>query len=139
MRPIYESQFDRNNEQDVADILSKTWEAEIKKLPMSYNVDWIMLRNGEIKAFAELKVRKNYKDKYPTLLLSFNKWRHGIDMGKTVGVPFIIIVKWNEGIFWHTAGKSSVTFGVGGRRDRGDPYDIEPVVYIPTSAFTKVN
>ena len=85
MRPIYETQFDLARENEVKDTLKVMWGVEFNKLPIAYHVDWMVTRNGEAKAFAELKCRNNPRRQYPTLMLSLHKWMHGKDLAKEIG------------------------------------------------------
>jgi hypothetical protein len=62
----------------------------------------------------------------------------GLDLAKTTGKPFIIIAKWTDGVFYFVAKPDGVTFGYGGRIDRNDSQDMEPVAFIKTQNFIKV-
>lgn len=137
MRPLYESSEDLANEQQVAKFLSEKWGCTFKKLPISYHIDWVVMRDKP-QAFVELKCRKNESKKYPTLLLSLNKWMRGKELSKELGIPFIVAVKWTDGVFFHTAGSADVSYGFGGRTDREDSQDIEPVVLIPVENFKRI-
>jgi hypothetical protein len=136
-RPLYETQMDLGNEQDVAKYLEIKWDAKLRKLPISYSVDWMLMRDNPV-AFAELKCRKNESTKYPTLMLSLNKWVKGNQFADELGVPFLIICQWNDGLFFYIAKSSVITYGIGGRTDRGDSQDTEPVVYIPVESFKRI-
>lgn len=138
MRPMYESAFDRGNEVSVSDLLSKRWDCEFVKLPISYHVDWMLMRGKKSIAFAELKTRKVPSTQYPTLLLSLNKWIRGVELSKATGVPFIIIAKWTDGVFFFKPDFGPVLFGHGGRLDRNDSQDMEPVVFINVKDFKQV-
>jgi len=138
MRQLYESAYDRMNESDVSDILSRVWNCKFVKLPMSYHVDWALMRGNEIVAFAELKTRKVPSTQYPTLILSLNKWIKGLDLAASTKTSFIIIAKWTDGVFYFVAKPDGVTFGHGGRIDRNDSQDMEPVAFIDTKNFIKV-
>lgn len=138
MRPIYESPADLQNEKDVVEKLTQSWGIIFHKLPMSYHIDWLMVKDGNPRGFAELKCRRNDRQKYPTFMISLAKWMRGKELAHELSIPFIIIVRWNDGIFFHKAGTSPVTFGFGGRSDRGDSQDVEPVVYIGTEHFQKI-
>jgi hypothetical protein len=138
MRPLYESSKDLSNELRVSKILKDCWEADFVKLTMAYHVDWAVVRGSEIKAFAEFKRRHNPKDRYPTFMISLNKWKHGREIGKELGVPFLIIVEWDDGLYYCDTEAVARTYGFGGRSDRGDSQDQEPVVFINTKAFYKV-
>ena len=138
MRPLYESASDLSNETRVSSFLKDCWSAEFVKLPMAYHVDWAITRGPQIKAFAEFKRRKNVKDKYPTFMISLNKWQAGKRLGGELGVPFLIIVEWDDGLYYCDTKAVSPIYGFGGRTDRGDSQDQEPVVFINTKAFYKV-
>ena len=138
MRPLYESSKDLSNELRVSAHLKDCWNAEFVKLPMAYHVDWAVVRGTEIKAFAEFKRRQNPKDRYPTFMISLNKWKNGRSLGNEIGVPFLIIVEWNDGLYYCDTKAVTSTYGFGGRTDRGDSQDQEPVVFINTKAFNKV-
>jgi hypothetical protein len=138
MRPLYESSKDLENEQSVAAALSQAWGCSLNKLPMSYHVDWVLESEGKLCAFAELKCRNNPRSKYPTLMLSLNKWVRGCELAKYSGVPFILVVRWSDGLFWIKHTDTPITTGIGGRHDRNDKQDIEPVVYINTEHFKEV-
>jgi len=137
VRPMYESANDRVNETNVVSIIAPKWKCEAKKLPTSYFIDWVLMRDGKAAAFMEVKCRKNLKSKYPTLMLSLAKWMHGQQFAQAANVPFFVAVEWEDGIFWHKAGDVPVTIGFGGRVDRGDDQDMEPVVFIPVAAFKR--
>lgn len=138
MRPLYESAKDLSNELRVSSVLKDCWDAEFVKLPMAYHVDWAIVRGPQIKAFAEFKRRHNPKTRYPTFMLSLNKWRNGKNMAAELGVPFLVIVEWDDGLYYCDSKNAGPNYGIGGRSDRGDSQDQEPVVFIPTQAFYKV-
>jgi len=138
MRPLYESSKDLSNELRVSAHLKDCWNAEFVKLPMAYYVDWAVVRGSEIKAFAEFKRRHNPKDQYPSFMISLNKWMNGKKMGRELGVPFLIIVEWDDGLYYCDTEAVARTYGFGGRSDRGDSQDQEPCVFIETKAFYKV-
>lgn len=139
-RPQYESNIDLTNEQRVAAKLSILWRAYFHKLPKSYHVDWMVCRNNQTVAFAELKCRQNTRFAYPTFMISLAKWMRGKELAREAKVPFIIIVNWTDGTFFLKVQDQPVTYGFGGRKDRNDSQDMEPVVFINTSYFinTKV-
>lgn len=60
-------------------------------------------------------------------------------LARESGVPFVLFVWWLDGLFFldaTSANPSAVT--VGGRKDRDDPSDIEPLVHFETSIFKPV-
>ena len=74
MRPKYETQADRNNEQRVADLLAEKGYS-LDKLPMSFGLDVAITDDFEEKivAFAEIKARTFEMNKYPTAMINLHK------------------------------------------------------------------
>ena len=138
MRPIYETSQDLSREHDIGKILKEIWSVDLHKLPRAYYVDWMITKDKDVRGFAELKCRSNPRSKYDTFMLSLHKWMHGQQLAAEVSGKFMIVVQWEDGLFYHQQGWCEVTYGVGGRRDRQDEQDIEPVIYIPTYAFKRI-
>ena len=139
MRPTYETDADLANEVEIKEILSDQWKVAFHKMPRSYNIDWLLVdADGMAKAFVELKCRSNPSTQYPTLMLSLHKWMHGKELAREINGVFLVVVRWTDGLFYCIPQECEVTFGVGGRTDRGDDQDVEPVVHIPVSCFKQV-
>ena len=87
-----------------------------------------------------MKCRTNPKDKYPTYMLSLDKWLAGMNMHLFGGLPFVLVVQWSDciGFLKCVNAIKHITIDMGGRKDRNDSQDIEPVVYIPTNLFKVV-
>ena len=82
--------------------------------------------------YAEVKCRKTYSHaqiaEIGGLFLSKNKY----DMLRAVadkGCRVAFIVEFSDCIGYHSINDDVVVQGIGGRTDRGDPYDREQVVY----------
>lgn len=139
MRKRYENPASLEAERLVATTLESRWNCKLAKMPIAYHIDWMALRDNKPVAFMELKCRTNPREQYPTFMLSFAKWQHGIQMGSTAAVPFIVSVQWTDGLFYLPVDNTTpFDLGYGGRKDRGDWQDMEPVVYVPTSLFKEV-
>lgn len=134
-RPLYETENDRAKEADVVRKLMSPNDT-IHKLPIRYGVDFIMFRNDVPNKWIEVKCRNNPKDKYPDLMISVAKITSGIELSKTTGIPFILVVDWEDCIcslrIYNTDGMS---ISWGGRQDRDDTQDMEPVYHIPSAHF----
>ena len=133
MRPYYENQRDLTNENSVATALKEKG-LDVVKMPVSYRLDFAMLRNGEIYGFAEVKTRNNRHDKYPTLMISLGKVMAARQLSKVTGTPSILLVKFLDGLYWCDFA-SPFDLKIGGRKDRQDAADIEPVAHFPMKAF----
>jgi hypothetical protein len=137
-RTFYESSKDLDEEKSVATFLSSKWNLTFYKLKPSYKIDWIIFKNGQVSTVAEIKRRHVNRLTYDTLMLSLDKWMTGKAMAAEMKVPFMLLIKWDDGLFWYKAGVSPVTYGFGGRKDRQDPQDMEPVVFIPVRHFKEI-
>ena len=72
-------------------------------------------------------------------LLSLHKWTDAQLMCKSIGVPFVLVVKTIDNKIWYSVFKDDfVKFPtyIGGRTDRNDSRDIEPCVRIDVNKFT---
>lgn len=133
-RPFYETRNDLQNELDaLRKIAVRTTPV---KLPLRYEIDFAMVDGDKICAFAEVKCRTNPFGQYPTLMISAAKLISGITLSGMTGCPFWLIVQWTDKVgALEVDSISKWRMSIGGRRDRGDDQDIEPVVHIPTTAF----
>lgn len=142
MRPLYETQDNLASEQDVATHLAKVWRCEMSKLPIRYHLDFVAQRGKNAVAFCEIKVR-NYSmeqiGKMGGYMLSLGKWSAAKQMCEASGLPFILVVKTTDGI-WYASIQSFKPDNVivNGRQDRGDWQDIEPCVLINQSRFKQI-
>ena len=137
-RPMYESKKDLANEKEVAGFLSSKTGYVFHKLKIAYHVDWLVMDKEKPKYVAEIKRRLNHSSKYPTLMLSLQKWMKGKEMAAEMNIKFVLIIKWDDGVFFYKAKKDDVTYGFGGRYDRDDSQDQEPMVFIPVSKFKRI-
>ena len=142
MRQLYETQEDLSSEAEVADYLSKIWKCEMSKLPIRYHLDFVAQRGKNAVAFCEVKVR-NYSmeqiGKMGGYMLSLGKWSSAKQMCEASGLPFILVIKATDGIWFSLIDSfkpDSVI--VNGRTDRSDWQDIEPCVLIKQSRFKQV-
>lgn len=140
MRPRYETHGDLENEQAVATAFCDRFGLRGVKLSESlYGIDWAFFKNTTLRAYGEVKCRTNPSALYPTYMLSAAKWSKGRTLALNAGVPFIVIVRFTDGIFYFTAKAGDpmpLEVKLGGRADRGDRFDQEPVIHIPMTKFT---
>lgn len=135
MRPLYETQEDLDNEDSIASIIKIKWGLTAIKMPRSYHLDYA-LRDGQynIRAFAEIKTRTTNKLKYSTYLISLAKIMNARRLTEYTGLSSILIVKWLDEVGWINL-KTDGKLGFGGRRDRNDWQDQEPVIFLPIEQF----
>lgn len=137
MRPLYESAADLQNERVVAEALAAHG-YEVIKLPIQYRLDWLLRRNQQPVAFAEVKARKCNLNTYPTVMISLSKVIHARMLADTTGLPCYLILFYRDCI---ARLNFSDDFAVnpGGRADRNDPQDQDVCAYYPVTRLTKIS
>ena len=144
MRPTYESESDLARESGVAATIEKLWDCKLVKLPISYHLDFAVTRGAKCVAFCEVKTR-NYEmehiNKMGGYLLSLRKWTTARDICLASQVPFILVVKTLDGVYYAAFDTDFLPDNllVRGRKDRDDWQDIEPCVVLKTNRFTKID
>ena len=137
MRPIYENGATLAAEEATIRRVADRWGVTFQKLPIQYRVDWALIRDGKVACWCECKRRHNNKGKYPSLMLSLSKVTHGLELARQTGLPFLVVVEWDDALaYWKADRISGVRLG--GRVDRGDWQDVEPVVDIGIELFTEL-
>lgn len=129
----HESQKDLSNEQAVVYALCKRWKCESLKLPVRYELDYALLRDGALKCFVEVKCRNSAQAAYPTAVVGLRKVVAGQTLAEQAGVPFYLIYRWTD-----VTGYTSTFTGdirLGGRYDRGDDQDPDLWMHIPVGQF----
>ena len=73
-------------------------------------------------------------------LLSLQKWIAARNMSLSTAVPFILVVKTLDGVYYAAFDTDFLPDNllVRGRKDRGDWQDIEPCILLKTHRFTKI-
>ena len=138
---MHESEANLSNEQQVKNDLEEKFGVELKKLPISYRMDFMAFRDGKPSSVVEVKCRKTASSTtYPWFMLALGKWNAGIDYTIKNNLPFYLVGKYSDGIFFYRYNSSdSVDIKwFNGRKDRNDPDDKEPCVYIPMELFKKL-
>ena len=134
MRPTYETIDDLRNERSVIEAFCGPFDYKYAKMPKQYHLDYCVLKQDKVVGFCEVKVRTNNHNKYSTLLLSLSKVSSANGLKEASGIKSILLVKWKDKL-GYTYFKNDWPVMVGGRTDRNDWQDIEPVVHIPISEF----
>jgi hypothetical protein len=136
MRPRYESDSDRKGEADLLSFVCRRWDCTAEKLSDRYELDYLLLRNGVGCAWLELKIRTNAKAAYPTYMISFGKIMAARRLSGGSKLPSFLAVQWTDGIHYTRLDEvKRFEVAIGGRRDRDDAQDIEPVILIPMDDF----
>lgn len=139
MRPTYETEADLRNEREIISALNEHWQTKSTKLPRSYGLDYTLTRAGQVTAFVEIKCRTVPLWQYDTYMISLAKVLKAKSLGSNVGVPALLVVRWNDMVGYIDLRSIDLDVQVGGRTDRGDAQDIEPVCMIPVEQFTRIS
>ena len=142
MRPVYETEKDRKMEQAIINELSDAWKIFYQKLPIKHRLDFALLDDKKIvTAWAEVKRRDNDSTTYDTYMLSLDKYMSGMQLFKLTGLPFYMVVKFSDGLYYCEVSLLSyaqLNISFGCRTDRGDSQDVEPCIYFDSNLFKKV-
>ena len=146
-RPLYETKKNLQGEAAVAQKLA-SWInrkeppytsqedlAEVVKTPPRAPYDYCVVKNGLIQSLVEIKIRTNPHDKYPTYMISLDKVATCSLHAAVIGCPFYIVVQWADKLGRWKFNEDQYTAGLGGRYDRNDPLDKEPMIYISINDF----
>lgn len=133
-RPLYERDKDLREEESIASIFSRKFECTFSKMPIRYGLDYAIVRSGVVCGFAEFKSRTNAHSHYQTYMLSLGKVMSARMLTFTTTLPCFLMVKWTDAIGYIDL-KSDYELRVGGRTDRSDWQDVEPVAHFSLSKF----
>lgn len=142
MRTKYETNKHLIKEEILKEHLEKYWGRNLFKLHYYQKIDFAVCVLDRITALCEVKHRY-FKDssKIQSIGLSLGKWMAGMDYVEKTGLPFVFVVRLNDGrdgdyciIFEDT--NNDYTFNIGGRiKTQRDAQDIEPMIQLPWDKF----
>jgi len=130
-RQKYETETDRKNERDAADMIEKAWNCRAIKMGGEFApVDFILVgkKTGKIYAMMEVKCRLgNTHTRFDTIFISQSKVDNLVRISGNHEVPGFLVWRMSDGLFYIKAGEGvDPDFSeMGGRTDRGDRQDIE--------------
>lgn len=133
MRPTYETENDLSRERE----LINEWVCpNARKLPRSYGFDFMVKNESFVGGYSvwEVKVRsKLYKTWFISLLKLLKAQEY-----KALGITPYALVE-IEGLAYRVdLLETPFRFGYGGRSDRGDPADREPMVHYKVSDMLRL-
>jgi hypothetical protein len=138
-RPTYETDIDRANEQKVVEHICIRWNCEYTKLPRRYELDYVLTRGKEAVGWMEVKCRNYSLEEIGSMggyMLSLAKWNAAQLLVQFTSRPFYLAVQTTCGGYVASFRNfETADIRVGGRRDRSDWQDQEPVIFIPTKRF----
>lgn len=137
-RPVYESDSDLAAEAEAARLLCKPHGLLHIKLPMRYEIDFMLRRGPELYGWLEVKVRPGVT-KHRTYMVSLHKVMAGRNLA-SFGGRFLVLVRDGDKLMVLDAVmEQPVMIGMGGRSDRGDDQDIEPTAHFAWKQFTEIS
>lgn len=112
----------------------------LRKVPDTYGFDFAAFADPgqqRIIAVIECKQRNNSSTKYDPFIIDSSKL-FCLLRWAAVGVPAYIAVRFTDIDMWHRVARRDYHFRYGGRNDRDDENDLEPMVEIPMSMFAEL-
>ena len=138
MRPLYETPDDLAKETAVVEAVTQRWDVEAKKLPLHYELDYALYQEGFLKCYLEIKCRDVASTAYKTLILSAHKVAQAKRLGDSAGVPAVLVVRYTDCDLWIALNDGTFLHQHGGRKDREDEQDMEPVAHIPVAKMRRL-
>ena len=138
MRPLYETQQDRENEAGIARIIEGEFSCSLTKMPIKLSLDYMATRNGSAVAFIEARQRKTPMQQYPTYMISLYKVMMASALTQTTGLPCFLAVQWSDKAGICRLPSESMDIRIGGSTRRGDAQDIEPMAYFDVASFKTI-
>ena len=110
------------------------------KLPeIRYVVDAALTIDRYVKGWMEVKCRSGKPDQYTHWFISLHKLMKGLSLHDYTGLPFFILFDWDGQSFAaRVEDPPRTALEWGGREDRSDSEDTEPVVLIPRAWFKPI-
>lgn len=136
-RPMYESQADRQNEDRIASRLCAGVGIEFHKLPIRYEVDYMLRRRGTLYGWLEVKHRPGV-ERYQTIMLSAQKVLALLNLSRAFGGRALFAVGAGDAVLIADLARVESDIRWGGRNDRGDDQDMEPVCHFPLASFIRM-
>lgn len=135
---VYATELDRANEDEIAALLGVAWGCDLRSFGAFAPLDWYAQRGGALVAVLELKCRTHPTDRYPTVYLAVRKWLALNLAAVGLDVPALFVVRFTDQVRYLRVGAEAMPARILGRRDRGAPLDIEPIIEVPVEAMHTV-
>ena len=128
-RPLYETAADLSREGKVIAEASGVWRCDYLKLPISYRLDFAMIRANKIVGLTEVRCRNVQLNTYPTIHVSVMKRSAAQLLTSQVKVPSLFLIKYNDCLRYIDFEEEPDYITIGGRTgaNRRDADDVELV------------
>lgn len=139
-RTMYETEANLEKERAVVALICEKFKCTSDKLAIKYGLDYALSRDGKVAAFCEIKCRNypfsHFADGYA---IGLHKIMAAKQLTDTTGLPFILVISCEDGVYYTKVSEfKNILTVMGGRRDRGDPQDIEPMAVFRAAEFKKI-
>lgn len=138
-RPLYEDDGDRAREREVAKEICKLLDCQARKLPISYGLDFALLRGEDVFSFVEIKCRTRNSQLYESLMVSAQKRVKALELSRATGCSCMLVSAFSDGIYWVNMAEKPDRVTFNGRTDRGDSQDVEPVIHYRTERLQLIS
>lgn len=143
MRPIYESERDREAEAEAIATYAGLTGWHPVQMPRLYPYDYDMMRGTSRRAIVEVKCRKNPREEYSSLMIGHHKVETLYERAIALDCDGILLVRWTDSTGWLSLVEYPPTeWLVKDKRGRTvqtrDEHDIETCAFFPVSWFTVV-
>ena len=136
VRPVYEIQQTLELERLAITSFAEQFDVQPVKLPIAYNIDYAMLSGENLMCWVEVKCRDVERYAYETLAISMKKIVNGVQLSKMSGKSFLLLVQWNDSLGWVKVKEDDeLDIRLGGRKDRNDWQDVEPMAHFDVRQF----
>lgn len=137
-RPHYETKAMRAQEAEIAEELGQIWGVRCFQRPPGDRIDLdLYTLKGKHWGYAEIRRRSDPWATYEYMVASKEKFEHVCHKVASEKKPvfYVAVVpdQWHYAFFW-----GDYKIAPGGRRDRGDPYDVGLLVWIPVRYFRRI-
>lgn len=137
--PIRCTDHDKRVEHEVAGLLERKWNCEVRQFGNLCPIDFYCLRDGRLVGLVELKSRSHAHDAYGTVFLNVRKWL-ALGLGQVgLGCPALYVIQFLDGvrwIKWDDIDARQIT--IAGTSKHNSQTAIEPLIEIPTCKMTKL-
>lgn len=143
-RPTYETADHLDDEEDAIQRLEACWGVVARKTPKYYKIDYAIADYaGSVVGWVEVRGKNFNRDQFQTFYTSLEKYLSVCRFQYATGKPAWLLVKWRDGTYvYRISARDASTrkITIGGRTvvSRGDDQDIEPVIHIPVTEFTRL-
>jgi len=128
-RPLYETDADLSREGAVITEASEVWRCDYLKLPISYRLDFAMIRSRKIVGLCEVRCRNVLLNTYSTIHVSVMKRSAAQLLTAQVKVPSLFLIKYQDCMRYIDFAEEPDYISIGGRTraNRRDADDVELV------------